>query len=98
MCLLSVCLLFCFAAGILTCNVHPVCSVTNNSISGEGADKLAAVVLEMPSMVDFGGILIKPLRDNSVTDLDLSEKGLGILEAMVLSSLLAGASSLVKLK
>ena len=49
-------------------------------------------------MVDFGGILIKPLRDNSVTDLDLSDKGLGIPEVLVLSHLLSGASSLVTLK
>ena len=59
---------------------------------------MAAVVLEMPSVADFGGILIKPLRDNSVTDLDLSKNGLGIPEALVLQSLLAAASSVVKLK
>ena len=59
---------------------------------------MATVVLEMPSMVDFGGILIKPLRDNSVTDLDLSNKGLGIPEVLVLSRMLSGASSLVTLK
>ena len=52
----------------------------------------------MPSMVDFGSIPIKFLRDNSVTDLDLSNKGLGIPEAMVLSGVLVGASSLVTLK
>ena len=52
----------------------------------------------MPSMVDFGSIPIKFLRDNSVTDLDLSKNGLGIPEALVLQSLLAAASSVVKLK
>ena len=111
MCLLSDVLAFCVLAfllcryGLCLCHLESslaacalYCSVTHNAISGDGADKLAAIVLKMPSMVDFGGILIKPLRDNSVTDLDLSKKGLGIPETLVLSGVLVGASSLVTLK
>jgi len=72
-------------------------SVKRNNIIGDGAEKMAKAVLATPSMIDFGGIPIKPLRDNSVTDLDLSNRTLGLPEAMVLSGLLPGAPSLVKL-
>ena len=73
-------------------------SVTRNNITGEAAEKLKAAVIEMPSLIDFGGIPIKLLQENSMTDLDLSNKSLGVPEALVLSNLLPGASSLVQLK
>jgi hypothetical protein len=73
-------------------------SVKQNGITGEAAQKLAKVVLEMPSMADFCGIPIKALRDNTATDLDLSKHSLGAPEGMVLSGLLPGASSLATLK
>ena len=79
-------------------NALSVRSTKGNSISGEAAEKLAAVIVDMPSMVDFGVVPIKSLRDNTVTDLDLSEKGLEVTEALVLSHWLSSASSLVKLK
>ena len=79
-------------------NALSVRSTKHNSISGEAADKLAAVIVDMPSMVDFGGVPIKSLRDNTVTDLDLSKKGLGVPEALVLCHWLSSTSSLVKLK
>ena len=62
------------------------------------AEKLATAVLALPSIVEFGNIPIKALRENSVTELDLSEKRIGVPEALMLSGLLAGALSLVKLK
>ena len=49
-------------------------------------------------MTDFGGIPIQALRDNTVIDLDLSGKDLGVPEGIVLSGLLPGASSLATLK
>ena len=76
----------------------PCCSVTYNGITGEGAERLSKVILDMPLMADFGGIPIKALRDNSMRDLDRSDTGLGIPETTVLSGLLAGASSLTTLK
>jgi len=77
-------------------NVQSI-SVKKNGITGEAAQKLAKVVLEMPSMADFCGIPIKALRDNTATDLDLSKHSLGAPEGMVLSGLLPGASSLATL-
>jgi hypothetical protein len=73
-------------------------SVKSNRVTGEAAEKLSKVILEMPSMIDFGGIPIKALRDNTVIGLDLSGKDLGIPEGMVLSELLPGASLLATLK
>jgi hypothetical protein len=73
-------------------------SVKKNRITGEAAEKLAKVVLDMPSMHDFGGIPITALRNNKVIDLDLSIKDLGPPEGMVLGGLLPGASSLATLK
>ena len=72
-----------------------LCSVKKNYITGDAAEKLTKV---MPSMTDFGGIPIKALRDNTVIDLDLSGKDLGVPECMVLSGLLPSASSLAMLK
>jgi len=77
-------------------NVQSI-SVKKNGITGEAAQKLAKVVLEMPWMTDFGGIPIKALRDNTATELDLSNKDLGVPEGMVLSGLVPGASSLATL-
>ena len=77
---------------------QPLRSVKKNYITGEAAEKLTKVVLEMPSMTDFGGIPIKALRDNTVIDLDLSGKYLYVPEGIVLSGLLPGASSLATLK
>ena len=49
-------------------------------------------------MTDFGGVPVKALRENTVTTLDLSMKGLGITEVLVLSGLLPGAALLSELK
>ena len=58
----------------------------------QGAERLSKVILDMPLMTDFGGIPIKALRDNSMRDLDRSDKGLGIPEAMVLSGAFGAVS------
>ena len=74
------------------------CSVAKNNITGEGAESLAKVVLEHMSLTDFCGIPLSLLRQNSMTDLDLSDKGVGVLVAIVLSSLLPAATALSSLK
>ena len=73
-------------------------SVGFNSITGDGAEQLAKVVLEHPSLTDFCGIPLAGLRKNSVTELDLERKGVGVPGAIVLSSLLPDATALVTLK
>ena len=74
------------------------CSVTGNNITGEGAESLAKVVLEHTSLMDFCGIPLSSLRQNSITELDLEGKGIGVPGAIVLSSLLPAATALSSLK
>ena len=73
-------------------------SVGFNSITGEAADNLAKVVLEHAIMTDFCGIPLVSLRENSITELDLKNKGVGMPGAVVLSKLLPAATALTSLK
>ena len=73
-------------------------SVGFNNIIGDGAEQLAKVVLEHTALTDFCSIPLVSLRENSITELDLSEKGVGVPGAIVLSSLLPSATALKALK
>jgi hypothetical protein len=77
----------------------PVChSVGHNNITGDAANHLATVVLEHATMTDFCGIPLASLRENSITELDLEGKYIGVLGAIVLSKLLPSAAALKSLK
>ena len=69
-------------------------SVNQNRIRGEAAEQLAKIVLDHKSLVNFGGILIDSLRNNSMDALDLEGKGIGVPGALVLGSLLPSATAL----
>ena len=69
-------------------------SVNQNGITGEAAEQLAKAVLEHKSLVNFGGIPIDSLRNNSMDALDLEGKGIGVPGALVLGSLLPSATAL----
>ena len=56
------------------------------------------MVLESASLTDFCGIPLVSLRENSVTELDLNKKGVGVPGAIVLSSLIPTATALTSLK
>jgi hypothetical protein len=73
-------------------------SVGFNNITGDAAAYLAKVVLEHASMTDFCGIPLVSLRENSITKLNLKEKGVGEPGAIVLSKLLPSAAALTSLK
>ena len=73
-------------------------SVGWNNITGSAAGNLATAVLEHASMTDFCSIPLVSLRENSVTELDLKEKGVGVPGAIVLSSLMPTATALTSLK
>ena len=73
-------------------------SVGFNNITGDGAEQLAKVVLEHTSLTDFCSIPLVSLRENSITDLDLGDKGVGVPGAIVLSNLLPCATVLKTLK
>ena len=73
-------------------------SVCWNGITGDAAETLAKVVLESASLTDFCGIPLVSLRENSVTELDVESKGVGVPGAIVLSSLIPAATALASLK
>ena len=62
--------------------------VGGNNIGGDGAQQLAAAVLAKPTLEVFSEIPLKELRADSLTSLDLTSKGLGVPEAIVLADLL----------
>ena len=80
------------------CSVPWCHSVSFNDISGDAANHLAKVVLEHASMTDFCGIPLASLRENSITELNLKNKGVGVPGALVLSKLLPSAAALTSLK
>ena len=73
-------------------------SVGFNNITGDAADHLAKVVLEHAAMTKFCGIPLASLRENSITELNLELKGVGMPGAIVLSKLLPSAAALTSLK
>ena len=73
-------------------------SVGFNDITGDAASHLAKVVLEHAAMTEFCGIPLASLRENSITELDLSSGGVGVPGAIVLSKLLPSAAALTSLK
>ena len=81
--------------------MHPLSvlhSVGLNNITGDGAEQLAKVVLEHTSLTDFCSIPFVSLRENSITNLELNNKGVGVPGAIVLSNLLPSAMALKTLK
>ncbi len=55
-------------------------------------------MLKHASMTDFCGIPLTSLRENSITELNLGNKGVGMPGAIVLSKLLPSAAALTSLK
>ena len=80
--------------------LHLFCthSVCKNEISGVAADNLAVAVLNHAALSDFCGIPLVSLRENSITELNLESKGVGVPGAIVLSKLLPSATALSSLK
>ena len=56
------------------------------------------MVLEHASLTDFCGIPLVSLRENSITELFLKQRGVGVPGAIVLSKLLPSAVALKSLK
>merc|ERR1712008_600292 len=59
-------------------------NVGSNDITDDAAETLAKVVLELVIMTEFCGIPLTSLRENSITELDLTGKGVGVPGAIVL--------------
>ena len=62
--------------------------VRKNYIAGDGAEQLSAAVLGNLKIEMFNGIPIKEMRANSLTELDLNGKGVGVEVCMVVAGLI----------
>ena len=68
------------------------------NLAGENTERLATAALEHPALTSFGAIPLGALRENSLHELDLSGKSVGVPGAIVLSRLLPSAPALESLK
>jgi hypothetical protein len=62
--------------------------VRSNEIAGDGASQLAAAVLGNLKIEIFNEIPIQEMRANSLTELDLNRKGVGVEGGMVVAGLI----------
>merc|ERR1711871_1231350 len=68
----------------------------NNNL-GEASETVAQAVLQHPTMEVFCKIPIKKMREDSLRELDLSDKCIGAHEAMVIAPLLEFSRALTAL-
>ena len=78
-----------------------MCSLTRvdvryNDIAGDGAAQLSAAVLCNLKIEIFNEIPIKEMRVNSLTELDLKYKNIGVEGCMVVAGLIPGMGSLTE--
>ena len=85
--------------GLTSLNLAGTTSVDGcwNDITGNVAQELATVVLSKPTLEIFCNIPIKKLRADSLSELDLSGKGVGVPGALVLANLLPVTGGLTAL-
>ena len=77
--------------------VLKILDVRRNEISGDAAQPLATAVLASPSLEIFGSVPLKELRANTLDQLVLRLKSLGVPEALVLAKLVEGSRVLTSL-
>ena len=86
--------------GLIVAGLMPVMGsltevdVRYNNISGNAASQLSAVVLANTKIEKFNEIPIKEMRADSLTELNLSLKGIGIEGSMVVAGLMPLMASL----
>ena len=68
--------------------------VRNNGISVEEASQLSATVLSHTKMEVFNEIPVKEMRADSLTQLDLSRKEIGVVGGMVVAGLVPVMASI----
>ena len=71
--------------------------VRNNNIAGDGAVQLSAAVLGNLKIEEFNEIPIKEMRADSFTELDLKEKGVGVVGGMVVAGLIPAMGGLTSI-
>jgi hypothetical protein len=68
-----------------------------NNIAGDGASQLAAAVLGNEKIEVFNKVPIKEMRADSFTELNLSNKSIGVVGGMVVAGLIPVMASLTKI-
>ena len=71
--------------------------IRHNNIAGDGAAQLAAAVLGNLKIEMFNEIPIKEMRANSLTELDLTGKGVGVEGGMVVAGLIPVSGGLTSI-
>ena len=72
--------------------------VRRNKIAGDGASQLSAAVLGNTKIEVFNEVPIKEMRANSFTELNLSDKNIGVEGGMVVAGLLPVMASLTSVR
>ena len=70
------------------------CDVRNNDISGDGASQLSSAVLANNKIEKFNEIPIKEMRADSLTELNLNSKSIGVEGGMIVAGLMPLMGSL----
>ena len=73
------------------------CDVRGNDIVGDGASQLSAAVLTNTKIEKFNEIPIKEMRADSLTELDLKSKKIGVEGSMVVAGLVPVMGSLTSI-
>ena len=68
-----------------------------NSITGDGAQQLATVVLDKLNLEIFCSIPLKELRADSLSELNLNQKGVGVPGALILAHFISVSKSLTEI-
>ncbi|KAK3281841.1 hypothetical protein CYMTET_10391 [Cymbomonas tetramitiformis] len=80
------------AEGVFNTSLNTL-DVCCNDITGDAAQQLAEAVLKHPCITEFNKIMMQDIKDDKVTELDLSHKGIEVPGALVLSKLLVSNTS-----
>ena len=86
------------APAIAVCASVTHVDVRGNSIAGEGASSLSAAVLGNTMIEVFNEMPIKEMRTNSLTELNLDGKGIGVEGGMIVAGLLPAMASLTSVR
>ena len=75
-----------------------IVDVRYNDIASDGASQLSAAVLCNTKIEKFNEIPVKEMRANSLTKLDLIDKGIGVEGGMIVAGLLPVMAVLTKIE
>ena len=71
--------------------------VRYNDIAGDGASQLSAAVLGNTKIEVFNEVPVKDMRADSLTELNLTDNGIGVAGAMVVAGLIPVMTSVTKI-